>query len=181
MPVVHDPATGGSQLLLMASSRKSDAGARSCRYPMLKPRNTARGGPLDLRAHRNAAVTGRPVPTRELEGHVWCWESPGHGWLFAPTPSARSLGPVPSVEDASVTKTVGRDGIGTITSGDQAVVSTTLPGVPYEVSAKAQLFLAKRLEGQGRILIVTPAFLNGMVAKGCLVEREGVYYLPNEV
>jgi hypothetical protein len=32
-----------------------------------------------------------------------------------------------------------------------------------------------------RILIVTPAFLNGMVAKGCLVEREGVYYLPNEV
>jgi hypothetical protein len=80
-----------------------------------------------------------------------------------------------------LTKTVERDGISTITSGDRAVVSTTLPGVPYEVSAKAQLFLARRLEGQGRVLIVTPAFLNGMVAKGCLVEREGVYYLPNEV
>jgi hypothetical protein len=125
-------------------------------------------------------VTGQKVTTRELEGGLWCWESPTQGWLFSNRPDLQGVRPTPSVEDATFQKTT-HDGLSVVESGDQAVVSTALPGVPYEVSAKAQLFLVKHCGGAGRVLIITPELLDELVGKGFLACRDGVYYLPNEV
>jgi len=147
--------------------------------------------PVDIPGNRRRRVlrqyqspspaSDKMVTNRKLEGNIWVWEDPDNGFIFANSPDAKGK-PKVSIEDAKVTKDrKSDDGVEVIESEERAVVSTSLPGVNFVVSAKTQLWLAQRFEGQGRILIVTPEVLNDFVRQGYLIKRDGVYYLVDEV
>jgi hypothetical protein len=138
-----------------------------------------------IREYQSACPrTGKMVRTVELEGGLWCWETPGVGFTLAncPDPDPRVTEVQQCVEDAQVEKEI--DGpISVVRTKDQGVVSTDLTGGLYRLSARAQLWIQRHMAAQGRqadILVICPEALDGWVEEGYLRKRDGVYYLAQE-
>jgi hypothetical protein len=119
------------------------------------------------------------VTARELEGPVYCWETPGKGWLFGLRPDLADPQPRLSIEDAAVAKQTNNT-LEEIKVGDSTYLTTNLPGTSVKMSARATVWLRDQYTKDNPVVIITEDVVRDWAKKGFLILRDGVYYLPGE-